>query len=174
MDTIIDRECATNLKNCVGSLYNMFAALKEEGDGVLLVGINPGFIPIANSAFTFLVSRSSDICKDEGILNAGCKVGLAIGQQGRRLRQLDNEVVEVRFDALIIFGVLLFTLLLVEIERGVMFIDEKRDEILVEKLKEFLAGIPQSLAESAKALPFNSIARVASLEGDSSAGHSVH
>lgn len=173
-DITIDRECATNLKNCVGSLYNMFAALRKEGEGVLLVGVNPEFIPVANSAFTFLVSRNKDICRDSGILDAGCKVGLTMGESIKYLQLPNVDVVEIRFDALVIFGALLFTLFLVEMERGAMSLDEERDEILVEKLKEFVAGIPQSLTDSAKALPINSIVRVMFLEQDSSVGHSCH
>lgn len=173
-DITIDRECAASLKNCVGSLYNTFVALKEEKEGVLAVGINPRFIPVANDTFNFLVSRNRDICRDEGILNAGCKVGLTIGESIKYLQLPNVDVVEVRFDALAIFGVLLFTIFLIEVERGAMSFDEEGEDVFIEKLKEFLKGVPPSLAESAKTIPFNGIVRVTFLEPDSSAGHSCH
>ncbi|HAT68332.1 MAG: hypothetical protein A2481_02670 [Candidatus Yonathbacteria bacterium RIFOXYC2_FULL_47_9] len=174
----IDRECATELRNCVYSLYDTFAAARKiserEGSGIDMIGLNTKVVPVFNSAFTFLVSRNRKICRDEGLLHTGCKVGLTLGESLKYLQLPDVDVVEVRFNALLVFGALLFTLFLVEIERGAISSDEKGDDTRIKGLKEFLSGISGNLIESVKALSMNNIVRVSFLEPDSSAGHRCH
>ncbi|MHB1118095.1 MAG: hypothetical protein ACYCZ7_01000, partial [Minisyncoccota bacterium] len=164
-------------KDCVYRLYDVFAAARElsrqEGEGIEMIGLNPKAVPVLDSTFTFLVSRNRGICRDERMLNTGCKVGIMLNESLKYLQVLNVDMVEVRFNALLIFGALLSTLFLVEVERGAMSLDEE-DEVYIEKLKEFLQGVSTNLVDSVEALPLDSIVRVSFLEGASSEGHILH
>ena len=178
MDMTIDRECAANLRDCVYRLYSTFSAARElsekEGNGIAMMGLNPKIIPVFESVFTFLVSRNRDICRDDGILHAGCKVGLTLSESLKYLQLPNVDVVEVRFNALLVFGALLFTLFLVEVERKSFSFDEEGEDVRIEKLKKFLMGVPEDLIESVKALAMNDMVRVTFLEPDSSKGNTCH
>lgn len=179
-DNVIDRECAENLRDCIYRLYGMFADARElskkEGSVGTMVGLNPKVVPVISSAFTFLASRNRDICRDDGLLNAGCKVGLTIGESIKYLQLPDVDVVEIRFNAILIFGALLFTLFLVEVERGAILPDEdnENENDHIDMLKEFLRSISESHIESVNALSMNNIVRVTFMEPNSSAGHNCH
>lgn len=179
-DITIDRECAENLRDCIYRLYDMFVDARElskkEGSVGAMIGFNPKVVPVINSAFTFLASRNRDICRDGGVLDAGCKVGLTLGESLKYLQLPDVDVVEVRFNAILIFGALLFTLFLVEVERGAILPDEddEHENDHIEMLKEFLRCISEKHIESVKALSMNNIVRVTFLEPNSSAGHRCH
>lgn len=178
MDTIINRECAENLRDSIYHLYSTFVAARElskqEGSGVEMIGLNPKIIPAFESVFTFLVSRNRDICRDEGVLHTGCKVGLTLGASLKYLQLPDIDVVEMRFNALLIFGALLFTLFIVEVEKNSLPLRDADEDARIEKLKEFLMGIPEHLVDSVKALAMNDIVRVTFRTDESSRGHTCH
>src|SRR3989344_6323976 len=173
-DITIDRECATKLRSCVRALYDLFVGVREaskkEKSTAKIVGLDPQSILALSSSFTFLVSRNKDICCDDGMLDAGCKVGLVLCD-ALKYSQLPNiDVIEIRFPALFIFGALIFTLFLVEIERG-SIVPEEGEGIPIEKLKELLQGIPTRLVDFVRALPMKNIAGAKLIDDDSSSGH---
>ncbi len=179
-DNVIDRECAENLRDCIYRLHSTFVEARElskrEGSGIDMIGLSPKVVPVINSAFTFLASRNRDICRDDGLLNEGCKVGLTLDESIKYLQLPDVDVVEVRFNAILILGALLFTLFLVEVERGAILPDEddENENDHIEMLKKFLVSISAKHIESVKALSMDNIVRVTFLEPDSSSGHSCH
>lgn len=178
MDMTIDRECAANLRDCVYRLHATFTLMQEEtsrnGGEVEMIGLNPKIIPVFDSVFTFLVSRNRDLCRDDGPLNAGCRVGLVLGESQKYLHDPNVDAAEIRFNALVVFGALLFKLFLVEIERKSLPLDECGDSAQVAKLRKFVESVPEDVVRSASALSMNDIVRVTFRNDESSAGHTCH
>lgn len=162
MDTI-NRECADALIRCVDFLHKDITKAKgiasKEGDDIESIGLSPEFVPVLGSAFRFLVGRNRDTCRKKLLLDMGCKVGLVIGESERYLNiNLVPQVVEIKFEALLVLSGLIVELFLIEAKNNLEAFGA--DDLLTRRLQKFLESISEKLVISVQEMPIGEIAVV--------------
>lgn len=168
----INRECAENLRDCIDNLYRVLfvsqKAAQKAGSGIDTLEMPVKIVPVIGSALRFLVPRNRVTCHDDSLLDMGCKVGLVFDKAEEYCHSPNTELLKVQFDALLVFGALLITLFLEEVEKGTLPVEVINDKkrIPLDALRNFLKEVPLEAVERVRRMPMGEIAEVSFFESD--------
>ncbi|GMQ95380.1 MAG: hypothetical protein BMS9Abin13_493 [Patescibacteria group bacterium] len=134
-----------NLKDHVRGLYtNLRDALREatrESDGIAFVCIDPHDVLILESAFRLLVERNRESCNKTPLLDAGCKVELALNAALPHLQTVSDDPLEIQFDVWWIFCASFMALFSLEAQAGAITV-HREDNLNMEELRGFFTQVP--------------------------------
>lgn len=158
MDTI-NRECAESLKACVFNLYRALfmirSASRQAGKDMEVFRFSTKVADALDSAMRFLLERNWEACQDVELLDGGCRVEDVFMEMEKRGYFSTLSFIEIRVNALAVFGTLLINLFLLEVGRGAIPFEcsQDGDEPSIEDLQEFIKSITREAIRGVRETP---------------------